>query len=464
MAPVIVIVGRPNVGKSTLFNRITRTRDALVADRPGVTRDRRYGFGEYNDTSFILIDTGGIGNYETDTTPFADQVSEQSFFAINEADIVFWLVDGRNGLTTTDEILAEKLRTICSKMFLLINKTEGMPADIVCADFHALGVGTPLPISSAHGDGVSDIMDLALAGLPVSKSANKSENDGVRISIIGRPNVGKSTLINHVLGEPRMLIYDEPGTTRDSITIPFERNGQHYELVDTAGVRRRSRVTDQVEKLSILKSLQVIESAEIIIAVLDATEAITDQDLYLLGITAESGKPLVIAINKWDMLTKDQKTSIRSQVNRKLTFVEYACLHYISALKGSGIGKIFSSINSISRSIELRIKSSALTAILTEATTMHPPHVINGRRIKLRYAHLGGHNPLRVIIHGNQTARIPANYVRYLENFYRKRLRIVGTPVFIQFKYGDNPYKHRKNVLTKKQFQKRKRLIKHSGK
>lgn len=464
MIPTIAIVGRPNTGKSTLFNRLTRTRNALVADRPGVTRDRHYGFGEHDGKHFIVIDTGGLGETDSEDQSIVDLVSEQSWLAVKEADIVFWMVDGRDGLTATDEILSARLRQTESKLFLLVNKTEGLDTDVACADFHALGVGTPWPVSASRGDGVDALLEIALDEFPVPADDIITESPALRISVVGRPNVGKSTLVNRILGEERMLTFDKPGTTRDSIMVPFQRHGKSYELVDTAGVRRRSQLTDTLEKFSVIKTLQAIEKSHIIIMVIDASEALTDQDLHLLGVAVESGKPLVIAINKWDGLDNDQRRKIRDQLDRKLVFAEYACIHFISALHGSGVGSLFSSINKIQLTISIKIKSSLLTDILAEATGTHAPPLVKGRRIKLRYAHLGGHNPLRVIIHGNQTERVPANYARYLAGYFRKRLGLVGTPIMIEFKYSDNPYKNKPNVLSDRQIKKRRRLINHSRK
>jgi len=463
MIPVIAIVGRSNAGKSTLFNRITRTRNALVADRPGVTRDRNYGFARHDGRNLIVIDTGGLDDFDAANQDIANMVSAQSRLAIKEADAVLWLVDGRDGLTAADETLLADLRQFPAKLYLLVNKTEGMDTDIVCADFHALGMGTPLPISALRGQGIEAVMELALKDFPKTEPGPDAGKSGLMISVIGRPNVGKSTLINRILGEDRMLTFDQPGTTRDSITIPFERHGKRYQLVDTAGVRRRSQLTDTLEKFSVIKSLQAIETANLIIAVIDASEALTDQDLHLLGLTQESGKPLIIAVNKWDNLEKGQRDKIRAQLDRKLSFVDYACVHFISALHGSGVGKLFTSIDQIGRSISIKVKSSKLTEVLAEAVEAHSPPLIKGRRIKLRYAHLGGHNPLRIIIHGNQTERVPANYERFLANYYRSKLRLTGTPVMIEFKYSDNnPYKDKKNTLTGRQAKKRQRLIRHS--
>jgi len=461
MSAIIAIVGRPNVGKSTLFNRITHSRNALVADRPGVTRDRQYGYGHHGERSFVLIDTGGLEQESGSEINMSSRVSEQSMRAMEEADAVLWLVDGRSGLTTADEVLAEQLRPQSSNLFLVVNKTEGLDIAMVCAEFHALGVGQPLAISANRGDGIDALLDEVLQHLPVSDSESILQEDGLRIGIIGRPNVGKSTLVNRMLGEERMLTFDEPGTTRDSIAVPFERRDKHYVLIDTAGVRRRARVTDLVEKYSVIKTLKAVDMAQIVVIVIDAHEALTDQDLNLLGIAADSGKSLVIAINKWDGMEDDQKDMIKSQLDRKLDFVEYASHQFISALHGTGVGKLFELLDKIGKSQATRVKSSMVTDLLHSLVEAHPPPLVRGRRIKLRYAHIGGHNPLRIIVHGNQTEHVPNNYRRYLSNKLRQRLKLIGTPVVIEFKHGDNPFKGKVNLLNKRQIEKRRRLMKH---
>ncbi len=459
MKSVIAIVGRSNVGKSTLFNRLTSSRNALVVDRPGVTRDRQYGIGEYNNHSFILIDTGGLCVYEQNS--ITNLVTEQTLRAINEADAIIWLVDGKDGLTPTDEKLAKLLRPLCNHIYLAVNKAEGQDENIITAEFHELGIGMPYAISALHGYHVDELMEGIITMLPTPEKIKNEKSQGLRITVLGRPNVGKSTLVNRVLGDERMLICDEPGTTRDSISISFDRNGKSYTLIDTAGVRRRARISDVIEKYSVVKTLQAIDDAEIVILVIDAQEAITEQDASLLGLVAESGKALVIAINKWDGLEPSQKLLIKSQLDRKLGFIDYASIHFISALHGSGVGKMFSSIDKIGKSINVTPSASELTNILQQATEAHPPPLIHGRRIKLRYAHLGGHNPLRIIIHGNQTEHIPAPYCRYLANVMRKQLHLMGTPALVEFKRSKNPYKGRKNILTKRQIEKRRRLLRH---
>ena len=461
MKSVIAIVGRPNVGKSTLFNFLTRSRNALVADRPGVTRDRQYGFGNYQGREFILVDTGGLGRNDKDSENISNLISDQSLRAIEEADVLIWLVDGREGLTAEDEHLAEILRPMCDHIFLSANKTEGFDTDIVLSDFHRFGFNEPSAISAKRGDGVSHLMDEVIKQLPIESDNEGLLEHGLRITVLGRPNVGKSTLTTRILGEERMLTFDQPGTTRDSIAIPFEHDGIPYTLIDTAGIRRRSKINDAIEKFSVVKSLQAIDSTQIVVLVLDAHEAVTEQDATLLGLIADSGKALIIAVNKWDGLDISERTRIKAQLDRKLGFIDYACVHFISALHGSGVGKLFVSINKISKSISIDPSASKVTAILQEATQAHSPPLVHGRRIKLRYAHIGGHDPIRIIVHGNQTNRVPESYRRYLANQMRKQLKLVGAPVLIEFKQGENPYKHKKNILTKRQIEKRRRLMRH---
>ena len=461
MKSVIAIVGRPNVGKSTLFNFLTRSRNALVADRPGVTRDRQYGFGSYQGREFILVDTGGLGRNDKDSENISNLISDQSLLAIEEADVLIWLVDGRDGLTLEDEHLAEMLRPMCDRIFLTANKTEGLNADIVLSDFYRLGFSDPYAISAKRGTGIRHLMEEIIKQLPAESEDEDQTRHGLRITILGRPNVGKSTLTNRILGEERMLTFNQPGTTRDSIAIPFERDGTPYTLIDTAGIRRRSKINNTIEKFSVVKALQAIDNTQIVVLVLDAHEAITEQDATLLGLIVDSGKALIIAVNKWDGLEVSEKTRIKAQLDRKLGFIDYACIHFISALHGSGVGKLFVSINKISKSIAIEPAASRITAILQQAVQAHSPPLVHGRRIKLRYAHIGGRDPIRIIVHGNQTDRVPESYKRYLSNLMRKQLKLVGTPVLIDFKQGVNPYKDKKNILTNRQIEKRRRLMRH---
>ncbi len=443
MLPIIAIVGRPNVGKSTLFNRILRRRDALVADQPGVTRDRRYGIAASSERRFILVDTGGLGEGAAVDLQLARLVSEQSMRAVAEADAVIWLLDGRAGITGADLELAQSLRRASKPLYLVVNKTEGLDDNVATADFHRLGLGTPIPIAAAHGIGVSTMIEHVLAGIPVTEELPLPAPDGLTIGIIGRPNVGKSTLLNRMLGEDRMLTFDQPGTTRDSISVPFTRRGKDYVLIDTAGVRRRARIDSALEKLSAGKSLQTIDSARTIIAVIDASEGVTDQDLALLGLAVQTGKSLIIALNKWDGLDAEHRRHVDAQVERKLGFADYAAFTHISALHGTGIGELFDTLEQIRASLVARLKSSEATRLLEQAVTQHAPPLVKGRRIKLRYAHVGGHDPLRIIVHGNQTESVPDTYSRYLAGMYRHALRLVGTPVMIEYKRNENPYKNK---------------------
>lgn len=461
MAITIAIIGRPNVGKSTLFNYLTRTRNALISDQPGVTRDRHYGFAEYADRSFVFIDTGGLFDPDEDDLQLSESVARQVFKAIADADLVFWLVDGRAGVTSLDEDLAVRLRQVDKPVYLLVNKTEGMDPYTVTAEFHALASGTPIPVSARRGTGIPALMDRVNGDAPTDIPAATAYPPGLRISIIGRPNVGKSTLTNRLLGEERVLTCAQPGTTRDSISAPLSRQNKNYVLVDTAGIRRRARVSDKIEKFSVLKSLEAMAEAQVNILVIDAREGLTEQDLSILGMTAASGKSLIIAVNKWDGLDAARKQSVRQQLDRRLGFADYGVIHFISALHGTGIGKLFQTLEKIRRSQMIDIKPSRLTGILEEAVTAHQPPLIRGRRIKLRYAHLGGHNPLRIVIHGNQTAQVPATYQRYLSNTFRDRLKLTGTPVLIELKSGENPFKGKGNPLTRSQAAKRRRLMRH---
>ncbi|MEM7026743.1 MAG: ribosome biogenesis GTPase Der [Pseudomonadota bacterium] len=461
MKPVIAIVGRPNVGKSTFFNILTGTRDALVADRPGVTRDRQYGILRHESKSCLIIDTGGIGEDEHDSQQVADLMTQQALIAAAEADALIWLVDGRIGLTSIDESLAITFRKLDKPVFLAVNKLEGQEGSIGTSEFFKLGIESVFAISAKRGDGIQQLTTELLALFPDNEIDIATEDKHkIRLAVLGRPNVGKSTLVNRIIGEDRVLTFDHPGTTRDSIAIPFSRNEQEFLLIDTAGVRRKSRIDDVVEKFSVIKSFDAIEKAEIMILVVDASEAITEQDASLLGMIENSGKPLIIAINKWDGLEESQKERVKAQLSLKFGFIDYALIHYISALHGTGVGKLFDSIKKINQSLILDASTSDMTTILEAAIAANPPMMIRGRRIKLRYAHLGGHNPLRVIIHGNQTNSIPNSYQRYLAKFFRKQLGLIGTPVLIEFKQGENPYKGKKNKLTQRQINKRKRLMK----
>ncbi len=437
MQPVIVLCGRPNVGKSTLFNRLVRDRTALVADVAGLTRDRIYGVGKIGDKPYMVVDTGGLvsGKGELIQQLSAQQVSK----AIQDADAVLFIVDGRSGLSLEDEHIAVQLRSHGKPLFLAVNKTEGLPLDVVCADFHGLGLGPVFPVSAAHGQGVHALMDAVLETLP-DTTVEEVHQDRIKIAVAGRPNVGKSTLTNRILGEERVVTCDEPGTTRDSIYIPFERRDRAYILIDTAGVRRRARLKEMVEKFSVLKTLQAIEAANVVILVLDARQEVGDQDAKLLDTVLDSGKGLVIAVNKWDGLSHDQRFVIKDTLQRKLAFFTHAEVHYISALHGSGVGTLLDAVDRAYDATMRRFPTPQLTKLLEEAVTRNPPPLIAGRRIKLRYAHQGGQNPPVIVIHGNQVASVPDTYRRYLANYFIQALGLQGTPLRMEFKQGKNPY------------------------
>lgn len=444
MTSVVAIVGCPNVGKSTLFNRLTHSRAAVVADEPGVTRDRQYGYAAWRDSRLLLIDTGGLAGGKTGDA-LAELVAEQTLQAVAEADAVLWLVDGRAGLTAGDEDLAAMLRSLAKPVFMVVNKVDGLDASLAVAEFHALGgFNAPLPVSAESGRGVKALLDAVGASLPKRALPALEAPRAVKIAVVGRPNVGKSTLVNRMIGAERMLTSDTPGTTRDSILAPFQRRQRDYALIDTAGIRRRAKVTDKVEKFSVVKSLQAIEMCHIAVLVLDAQELVSAQDQTLLGIVGQAGKSLILAVNKWDSLSDKQKANARRQLSVKTRFADYARVHYLSALHGTGVGKLFDSIDAIARSQRQSFKSALLSGLLHEATQATPPPLVRGRRIKLKYAHLGGHDPVRVIIHGNQTQNVPGSYQRYLSNHFRKGMGLIGTPVLIEFKRGDNPYRGRK--------------------
>ncbi|WP_286265189.1 ribosome biogenesis GTPase Der [Thalassotalea atypica] len=467
MLPVVALVGRPNVGKSTLFNRLTRSRDALVADYPGLTRDRQYGQAEVEENPFIVIDTGGIHGDEEGIDAL---MAEQSLAAIDESDAVLFLVDARAGLTSADQSIAEYLRKQNKKVFLVANKIDGIDADSAVAEFYQLALGDVHQIAAAHGRGVTQLLTLALTphieALGQSQEDDEEndefasdefefdestidaplESDKIKLAIIGKPNVGKSTLTNRILGEERVVVYDMPGTTRDSVYIPMERNEREYTLIDTAGIRRRKNVTDVVEKYSVIKTLRAIEDANVCLLIIDAREGITDQDLSLLGFILESGRSLVLAVNKWDGIDQEIKDRIHKELDRRLGFIDFARIHFISALHGTGVGHLFESVEEAFESATKRISTSMVTKILDMAIFDHQPPMHNGRRIKLKYAHAGGYNPPIIVIHGNQAKHLPPSYKRYLMNYYRKSLKIMGTPIRIEFKETSNPFSGKKKL------------------
>ncbi|HEX9626648.1 MAG TPA: ribosome biogenesis GTPase Der [Acidiferrobacterales bacterium] len=453
MKPVVVVVGRPNVGKSTLFNALTRSRDALVADEPGVTRDRQYGQGAVGDRPYLVVDTGGLAA----GGGMVGQVRGQVEQAINEADALIFLVDGRAGPNALDREIADDLRRRGRAVTVAVNKTEGMEAAQAVADFHALGLGEPLAISAAHGQGLTPLMDRVLA--PLARVPDEAVDDDVpRIAVAGRPNVGKSTLVNAMLGEERVVVADQPGTTRDSIHVPIERRGRNYVLIDTAGVRRRGRIEDAVEKISVVKSLQAIDAANVVILVLDARQEVSEQDVNLAGYILEQGRSLVLAVNKWDDLDAGQRDWIRREIERRLPFLAFAKTHYISARDGTGIGALFPAVDRAYVSARKALPTPRLNRILQDAVRATPPPMVRGRRIKLKFVHQGGRNPPRLIVHGNQVESVPDAYRRYLSNAFRQALKLEGTPVRIEFVQGENPYEGRRNTLTPRQQAKRKRL------
>ncbi|MEX2495166.1 MAG: ribosome biogenesis GTPase Der [Woeseia sp.] len=464
MLPVIALIGRPNVGKSTLFNRLTRSRDALVADFPGLTRDRQYGFGKVGPMPYLVIDTGGVAGGETG---LSELMVQQTVHALKEADVAIVMVDGRSGLTAADQRVAELARQHAQARWLVANKAEGLDPDLASVEFHGLGLGQPVAISAAHGDRISALMDEVLAPFvaPEKGEAEVAEaqpDEPLRIAVIGRPNVGKSTLINRLIGEDRLVVYDQPGTTRDSIAVPFERDGRSFVLVDTAGVRRRGKVHETVEKFSVIKALQAMERAEVVIMVLDAQEGITEQDVSLTGLIVERGRALVVVANKWDGLETDHRRMVKEEIERRLPFLDFAERMTISALHGTGVGDLLPAAQRAYGAAVRDLPTADLTRALQSAVKAHEPPLVRGRRIRLRYAHQGGRNPPVIVIHGNQTERLPDAYRRYLVNYFRKAFRLAGTPVRLSFKTSENPYKGRRNKLTPRQERKRKRLMKHN--
>jgi GTP-binding protein len=455
MLPVIALVGRPNVGKSTLFNRLTRSRDALVADQPGLTRDRKYGTGRLGRHPYVVVDTGGISG---DRIAIDQLMEQQVRQAIGEADHILFLLDAKEGCTAGDEAIAQQLRRTGKPVTLAINKSEGIESDLATSDFYRLGFNQIHAIAAVHGRGVRGLIDQVLDSLPPPETGTMPGEEGIRIAVVGRPNVGKSTLVNRMLGEERVVAFDQPGTTRDSIFIPFSRNDRHYTLIDTAGVRRRSRITEAIEKFSIIKTLQAIEEANVVLMVVDAQQGIGEQDANLAGHVLESGRALVLVVNKWDGLSGEQRDWIRSEIERKLPFLNFARHHFISALHGSGVGDLFELVERVYLNAMRDLPTPELTRLLEAVVQEHQPPQVRGRRIKLRYAHQGGKNPPIIVIHGNQTDQVPDSYKRYLVSRFRKALKLDGTPIRIEFRSGDNPYQGNRNKLTKRQIQKRQRL------
>jgi GTP-binding protein len=442
MKPVIALVGRPNVGKSTLFNRLTRSRDALVADLPGLTRDRHYGEGRMGERPFLVIDTGGFEPVAKDG--IMHEMAKQTKQAVAEADVVIFIVDGRQGLTPHDKTITDYLRKAGRSVMLVVNKAEGMKYTSVTADFYELGLGDPYVISAAHGDGVMDLVDealnLALGQRTETDVDSAPIGKSIRIAIVGRPNVGKSTLVNTLLGEERVIAFDLPGTTRDSIEIPFERNGLHYTLIDTAGIRRRGKVFEAIEKFSVVKTLQSISEANVVLLLLDAQQDISEQDAHIAGFILESGRALVVGVNKWDGLVSDRRDEIKIDLERKLNFLSFAKFHFISALKATGIDALMKSINSAYAAAMVDLSTPKLTRALIEAVEHQQPRRKGSIRPKLRYAHQGGQNPPIIVIHGNALEAVDDNYKRFLEKHFRETFALVGTPLRIELRSGKNPY------------------------
>ncbi len=469
MRPVIALVGRTNVGKSTLFNRLTRSREALVANIPGLTRDRQYGEGKIEDKSFIAIDTGGLSG---DEQGIDLEMAVQSLQAIEEANICLFLVDAKDGLLPDDNKILDHLRKRSKNTCLVVNKVDGRDPDAALLDFYSLGLSAMFPVTATQGRGVKRMLLKVLADF--EQQSEKSSDDieqhpedeqssGIKIAIAGRPNVGKSTLVNRLLGEDRVVVFDQPGTTRDSVYIPFERRGRRYTLIDTAGIKKRGQTRGTLEKFSVVKSLQAIQDAHVVVLLVDARTGIVEQDLHLLGYVIETGRALVIAINKWDGMQPEDKEQVRTDIRRRFVFVDFARIHYISALHGTGVGDLYKSIHSAYQSATRKLATNRLTELLRDAVIDHAPPMINGRRIKLNYAHAGGQNPPTIVIHGKQTEKLPGNYSRYLEKTFRQVLKLEGTPVRIELRSGDNPFIKGEENLTQQQVAQKRRIKKNRG-
>ncbi|MBI3571511.1 MAG: ribosome biogenesis GTPase Der [Gammaproteobacteria bacterium] len=446
MKPVVVLVGRPNVGKSTLFNRLTRSRAALVADAPGLTRDRQYGDGRVGDRPYFVVDTGGVVSSLASAKDRGDVksgVTAQVRTALTEADAVILIVDAREGVHPADRELVVDLRRQGKPVWIAVNKAEGRDPATAVAEFYALGFGEPVAVSAAHGEGVEDLIQRVLEKLPVAEESESDENVP-RIAVIGKPNVGKSTLVNALLGEQRVVVCDEPGTTRDSIRVPLERDGRRYALIDTAGVRRRARIDDPLEKFSVLKTLQAIDEANVAILVIDAQAGVAEQDASLAGYALEAGRALVVAVNKWDVVKESDRAWAKREIERKLPFLDFARVHFISAHTGAGVGGLFRSVDEAYASAHRIMTTPKLNRVLQTAVTATPPPLVHGRRARPKYAHQGGKNPPRVVIHGNQVASLSKPYRRYLANAFRKAFHLIGTPVLIECRQEENPYQGKK--------------------
>jgi GTP-binding protein len=469
MTFAVALVGRPNVGKSTLFNRLTRRRDALVADVPGLTRDRRYGRAEIDGHACVLIDTGGLFGEGVLT----EALESQTFQAVAEAQLVLLLLDARDGITSSDHDIVRALRSRNANIIGVLNKIDGLDAEIAAAEFAELGLGDLAQLSAAHGKGIGQLRERIAEHAAVAPGAQSDDAeshaqtpdaDAVRLAVIGRPNVGKSTLINRLLGEERQVVADLPGTTMDAIDIPFERDGEAYVLIDTAGVRRKGRVEGVAEKFSVVKALQAMDRAHVVILVLDAREGIVDQDLHVLKYAMDAGCGVVIAVNKWDGLSADERQSVKTSLERRLDFVPWVELQTISALHGTGVGHLWKLVNRVFAAGNFDVSTSLLTRLLENITRTHPPPAVRGRHIKLKVAHKHGDHPPTIVVHGNQVESLPASYVKYLENSFREALDLVGNPVRVIFRSPENPYAGRRNKLTPRQERRRKRLVRHHKK
>jgi len=453
MTPVVALVGRPNVGKSTLFNVLTRTRRALVADVPGLTRDRQYGTAVLGGREWIVVDTGGLTEAEA---PLEQQMAQQTGIAIDQANAVFVLVDARDGLTPDDSAVLERLRRSGKPFRIVVNKIDGIDPQIGMAEFQGLAAREPIPIAAVHHRGISALTRAVDRMVPPAEDAEPGEviapdpdADRIRVAVVGRPNVGKSTLINRLLGDERMLTLDQPGTTRDAVFVDFSRDGTDYTLIDTAGLRRRGRVSETVEKFSAIKTLEAIRAAHVVVLVLDARQGIVEQDQHVIGHVLDTGRALVLAVNKWDGLDADTRRDVRRTHDRRLAFVEFAETHYISALKGTGVGKLMLAVKRAQRAATRDLSTPELTRVLERAVAEHAPPMVGGGRIKLRYAHQKGRNPPSILVHGSRTDRLPGNYKRYLENTFRKAFRLQGTPIELDFRSGANPYAGKKRASQK---------------
>jgi GTPase len=454
MKPTVVLVGRPNVGKSTLFNRLTRSRDALVADLPGLTRDRHYGQGRLGEKPFIVVDTGGFEPVATEG--IMSEMARQAREAIAEADVILFVTDGRAGLTPQDKRIAQQLREAHARVYLAVNKTEGMRQEMVTAEFHELALGDPYAVSAEHGEGVRDLIELALEAFPADEKEEETP-DHPRVAIVGRPNVGKSTLVNRLLGEERVIAFDQPGTTRDSIEVELHMDGRRYTLVDTAGIRRKGKVFEAVEKFSVVKTLQAIERAHVVVLVVDAEANIAEQDAHIGGYILEAGRALVVAVNKWDAIESDKRKDVKSDLERKLQFLDFAEFHHISARHGTGIKGLLASVDVAFQAAMVKLSTPKLTRALQAAVEQQQPPMSGRFRPKMRYAHQGGSNPPIVVIHGSGLDGVKATYKRYLEGHFQKVFKLKGTPLRIELRSSVNPFEGKRKPLTEKQDSQRRR-------